>query len=271
MSAIVGTGERRSMGNPRHAIVRGRRICPMQGRRLRAHDAGMSDTPTSHASTLPTELLITLGRDREAVAAATRDQATTRGAPMDGARQLDDIIPLIEVIVDKIGPEQLDAPTPCSDFTVRGVLEHMIGGVTVFAPAFRGQPAPLPEGDVDPDLPARWRRSMADLLDAVHTAGAAERTIAAPIGEVPGSVFARFVAFDGLVHGWDLAIATGQPYAPADDLVLEVDTFARQALSPDLRDGDTFAAETEAPAEAGPLERLVAFSGRELQTERYHR
>ena len=55
---------------------------------------------------------------------------------------------------------------------------------------------------------------MADLLDAVHSEGSAERTIAAPFGEVPGSVFARFVAFDGLVHGWDLATATGQGYAP---------------------------------------------------------
>ena len=37
-----------------------------------------------------------------------------------------------------------------------------------------------------------------------------------PFGEVPGAVFARFVVFDGLVHGWDLATATGQTYAPAD-------------------------------------------------------
>jgi uncharacterized protein (TIGR03086 family) len=98
----------------------------------------------------------------------------------------------------------------------------------------------------------------------VHTPGAADRVIAAPFGEVPGSVFARFVAFDGLVHGWDLATGTGQAYAPADDLVEEVEAFAHQALAPEMRDGDTFAAETETPADARPLERLVAFSGRRL-------
>lgn len=184
---------------------------------------------------------------------------------MDGTQQLDQIIPQIEAVVDRITPEQLDAPTACATFTVRGVLEHMIGGVTVFAPAFRGGPSP--DAPADPgDILAQWRASMADLLDAMHTPGSGERIIAAPIGEVPGAVFARFVAFDGLVHGWDLATATGQPYAPADDLVDEVGAFARQALAPELRDGDTFAAETEAPTDAGPLERLVAFSGRTLPT-----
>ena len=105
---------------------------------------------------------------------------------------------------------------------------------------------------------------MVDLLDAVHSEGAAERTIAAPFGEVPGAVFARFVAFDGLVHGWDLATATNQPYAPDEELVREIDVFARQALAPAMRDGDTFAAETAAPAGAGALEKLVAFSGRQV-------
>jgi uncharacterized protein (TIGR03086 family) len=218
------------------------------------------------------ELLMTLGRDREAVAAATlqhktlQDKTLQRGAPMDGTQQLDELMPMLHGLVDRISPEQLDGPTPCVNFTVTGVLEHMIGGAAAFAPMFRGEQqqgsesAPATTGT----LQDRWRAAMVDLLDAVHSEGAAERTIAAPFGEVPGSVFARFVAFDGLVHGWDLATATSQPYSPREQLVREVDAFARQALAPGMRDGDTFAAETEAPADAGVLERLVAFSGRQV-------
>jgi uncharacterized protein (TIGR03086 family) len=69
---------------------------------------------------------------------------------------------------------------------------------------------------------------------------------------------------DGLVHGWDIATATGQPYDPPADVVSEVDAFARQAISADLRDGDTFATAVEAPAGASPLVQLVAFTGRNV-------
>ena len=85
----------------------------------------------------------------------------------------------------------------------------------------------------------RWSAAMDDLLGAVRSPGVEDRVVAAPFGEVPSDVFARFVAFDGLVHGWDLAVASGQPYAPRDGLVDEVAGFARQALAPEMRDGDT--------------------------------
>ena len=188
---------------------------------------------------------------------------------MDGAQQLDVLIPQIQVVVDGIPADQIDAPTACANFTVRGVLDHMMAGVTHFAPAFRGEagtPGEPTEGLDAEALKARWTLSMADLLDAMHTPGAGERMIASPMGEVPGAAFARFVVFDGMVHGWDLATATGQAYAPADELVEEVAAFARQALAPEMRDGDTFAAETDPPTDAGPLERLVAFSGRQIHT-----
>ena len=184
---------------------------------------------------------------------------------MDGAQQLDELMPVLHGLVDRISPEQLDDRTPCVNFTVTGVLEHMIGGATAFAPLFRGEGQQhTPTAPTTGTLQDRWRAAMVDLLDAVHSDGAAERTIAAPFGEVPGAVFARFVAFDGLVHGWDLATATNQPYAPREELVHDIDAFARQALAPGMRDGDTFAAETQPPADAGALEKLVAFSGRQV-------
>ena len=194
-------------------------------------------------------------------AAATR--TNNQGGPVDGVQQLDEIIPLIETVVDKIRPDQLDNPTACAAFTVTGVLEHMIGGATHFSPAFRGGVA----GSVAPlegDLTDRWRRAMAELLSSLHSPGAQDRTVTAPFGEVPVSAFARYTAFDGLVHGWDLSRATGLPYEPPDGLVAQVDAFARQFVQPAMRDGDTFAVETEAPRHASPLEQLVAFSGREI-------
>jgi uncharacterized protein (TIGR03086 family) len=186
---------------------------------------------------------------------------------MDPRDQLAVIIPTLTAIVDGIEPADLGGPTPCANFTVQGVLDHMIGLSATFVPAFSGAgEAEAPTSDIaEGDVPkAAFHRAMANLLEAVNTPGAMERTISAPFGEVPGSVFARFVAFDGLIHGYDLASSTAQSYDLPDDLVASVDSFAREALVPDMRDGDTFALETTAPSGANPLEKLVAFSGRTL-------
>jgi uncharacterized protein (TIGR03086 family) len=72
------------------------------------------------------------------------------------------------------------------------------------------------------------------------------------------------VAFDGLIHGWDLASSTGLDYELPPAVIAAVDEFARGALTSQMRDGDTFKEATTAPKDATQMERLVAFSGRSL-------
>ncbi len=103
---------------------------------------------------------------------------------------------------------------------------------------------------------------MHDLLDAVHSDGALERTISSPVGEMPGDTFARLVAFDGLVHGSGIARATGLTWQLPDEVVAVGDSFARAAPSNDLRNGDTFKTPRHRPANATPIEQVAAFSGR---------
>ncbi len=177
---------------------------------------------------------------------------------MEPLTQLEQLDPHLGGVVASITADQLDHPTPCADFAVRGVLEHMIGGATAFAAAFRG------ETPAEPDLSdplGGLGPALTDLFAAISAPGALDRTIAAPFGEVSGDTFARFVVLDGIVHGWDMAVATGQDYNPPDELVAAVDAFARQALDP-LRDGQTFGAEVEPASDATPIERLAAYTGR---------
>jgi uncharacterized protein (TIGR03086 family) len=203
--------------------------------------------------------LIVAGRDREAAArGADRHLDPPPGDPMDPLTQLEQLGPPLGGVVAGIRPDQLDAPTPCDDFTVRGVLEHMIGGAAAFAAAYRGTtPA---EPDLHDPL-GRFGDVLGDLVAAIGAPGALDQTVQAPFGAVPGDTFARFVVLDGLVHGWDMAVATGQPYEPPDELVAAADAFARQALDP-LRDGQTFAAAVEPAPDASPIERLVRYTGR---------
>ena len=200
--------------------------------------------------------LIRLGRDREA--AALGSSITTKGEMMDALAQLDQLGPVLGDVFGGLDPADLDKPTPCSEFTVRGVLEHMIGGARTFAAAFRGEEPPsVPvEGDPLQEIGV----ALGGLMDAVHRPGALDRTIAAPFGDAPAETFARFIVLDGLVHGWDLATATGRAYNPPDTLVSEVESFAKGALAP-MR-GTAFAEPTTPPADATPIERLVAYTGR---------
>ena len=201
--------------------------------------------------------LIGAGLDREAAARGAARNASAGGA-MDPITQLEQLGPHLGGVVAGIAPDQLDDPTPCADFTVRGVLEHMIGGATAFAAAYRGvEPA---EPDLRDPL-GDYHEVLGDLVAAISAPGALDQTVQAPFGPLAGATFARFVVLDGLVHGWDLAGATGQAYEPPAELVAEADAFARQAVDP-LRDGSTFKAAVEPPADATPIDRLAAYTGR---------
>jgi uncharacterized protein (TIGR03086 family) len=212
-----------------------------------------------------TRLLISLGRDREAAELADTligdDRPDSRGGPMDVRSQLDELGPLLAGVVGGITPDQLANPTPCTDFDVRGVLEHMIGGATAFAAGFRGVEPTTPDLR---DVLAAFGPALTELAASITAPGALDRTIQAPFGEVPGETFARFVVMDGLVHGWDIATATGQAYDPPAAVVAEADAFGRQAIADGMRDGDTFKAAVEPPAGASQLVKLVAFTGREV-------
>jgi uncharacterized protein (TIGR03086 family) len=183
---------------------------------------------------------------------------------MEPTEQLTVLLPTLEELVDRIDPADLDHTTPCANFTLHDVLVHVIMGGSSFAYQFRGeQPPELSAPIGDGRVPAaEFRKAMGDLLDAVRSEGALARTIASPFGEMPGETIARLVAFDGLVHGWDIARATGLSYDLPADLVEAVDTFARAALADELRDGDTFKEQTTPPPDATAIDRLAAFSGR---------
>lgn len=188
---------------------------------------------------------------------------------MEPSEQLAVILPAISDLVDQVEPEQLHCATPCSNFDLSGVLHHMIGLGGTFTYLFRGEEPPAAEagdvaaGDHNDDVPAAaFREVMHDLLSSVRSDGAMERTLPTPLGPMPGETFARLVAFDGLVHGWDIARASGRSWELPDEVVAAVDSFARNALTDDLRDGDTFKVATTPPVDATPIDRVAAFSGR---------
>lgn len=186
---------------------------------------------------------------------------------MGPIEQLQTILTCTTDVVDEIDAGQLGAPTPCAEFTVHDVIDHMIVLGGTFSHLFRGEvpteaAAPAVYGRVPA---AEFRLAMDELVAAMRTDGALERVLDTPIGAMDGETFARVVAFDGLVHTWDLAVATGQPVRIDPAVVAGVSTFALGALTEDVRATGMFAPAAEPPPDASAIEMLAAFSGRSVE------
>ena len=101
-----------------------------------ASDRIGDDAAVDHGSdTHDVARLIVAGRDREAAHRGARRTASERGGAMDTLQQLDQLAGPLGGVVAGLTAEDLARPTPCADFDVRGVLEHMVAGATAFAAA----------------------------------------------------------------------------------------------------------------------------------------
>ena len=182
---------------------------------------------------------------------------------MDVLAQYDVLVPTLQALIGGTTTDQLDLQTPCEEWKVRDLFAHLTGGATTFAAVVRGEEPPAEVAPpADAIVPAACSAAIADIDEAFRSPGALDRIVATPFGEMPGEVFARLLAFDMLMHTWDLATATDRRVDLPESVVAEVDGFARAAVTPDLRGPGTFGPEVEPSAGASTLERLVAFSGR---------
>jgi uncharacterized protein (TIGR03086 family) len=121
----------------------------------------------------------------------------------------------VRPVVAGIGSDQLAGPTPCDGWDVRQLLNHLVSGNLWAAELAAG--ATIEEvGDrldgnvVGTDPLAAWDASAAAADAAFSAPGAMEAPCAVSYGPVPGEVYAGHRFVDVVVHGWDLAAATGQ-------------------------------------------------------------
>ncbi len=174
-------------------------------------------------------------------------------------------------LVDRVTDDELTGGTPCEKYTVGDLVDH-IGGLTLaFTGAARKQPVPGAEDGGSGDasrLEAGWRQRIARDLDALAEAWADPAaydgvTMAGPI-EMAGPEAAAVALNEVVVHGWDLATATGQDFAVAEaDLAICLE-LARAFSTPETAElrGDAFGPVIEVPDGASDLERLLGLMGR---------
>jgi len=172
-------------------------------------------------------------------------------------------------IVKATSAGQLDASTPCAEWDVRALLNHVIGTLWLaegllgdHVPRYPMAPGGLPPADLVGDDPAAAYAEAAAAALAAAAGDTLTRVHVTPLGEMPGPALAGFTTLDILVHGWDLATATGQPADLDGRLAAHVLGFAGQALAtPEARAGRIGPAVAVA-ADAPVTQRLVGFLGR---------
>jgi uncharacterized protein (TIGR03086 family) len=170
----------------------------------------------------------------------------------------------VQTVVDGVEPAQMEAPTPCKEWDVRDLLNHMTGTVVMFGNALSGGDAP-PEGDLVGDDPAGvFRRETERTLAAWRQPGAMDQTLNIPVGELPGSIAINVNLMDSYVHGLDLAVATGQE-DKIDPAMAEARlTLAKEMGLDNFRMPGVFGPEAPCDESAAAHRRLLAYLGREV-------
>ena len=162
-------------------------------------------------------------------------------------------------VIAGVRTEQYADKTPCEEWTVRDLLEHMIGVVSGLGAAAAGMPRdPFV---LSPEPAAQFEQAAAASLQAWRTPGVLDRMIDGGPGPMPGRVLAGINLLDTATHTWDLAVATGQPAALPEPVAAAALDASAAIVSPELRPG-RFGPEVAAPDDAGATARLVAFLGR---------
>jgi uncharacterized protein (TIGR03086 family) len=177
-------------------------------------------------------------------------------------------VPLTDT-VRTLQPSQLGAPTPCKEFDVRGLLNHLLFWGPTLAGAGRKEHVPLPaeaesdvdltQGDWSSDLLAQSSRTVVAWSEPSAWEG---MTRMGGPAELPAAMIGRMIMVELAVHGWDLARAAGRRPSYDDELLDQLyDEVAKNAGQG--REMGVFGPEVPVPDSAPTLDRVLGLTGRD--------
>ena len=172
-------------------------------------------------------------------------------------------------LVDRITPDQLGNKTPCTEWTVRDLINHITGGATMFA--ISAEQGSIPDdvlqqimGDnLGDDYKGAFKKATQQAMTAFGQPGVLEKMVKLPFGEMPAGMALNIAIFDVTTHAADLAQATGQP-APDEKLLQTALDMGKQFVSSDLRQPGIFDPEQPVADDAPVADKLLAFAGRRV-------
>jgi uncharacterized protein (TIGR03086 family) len=199
----------------------------------------------------------------------------------------DDVLALVTPVLDDLagvvarpGSDDLHGPTPCPQWDVEALRDHVLGWLQFFAAALADPDRTVPRldpdayraADDDRDPPAVVRQASATISRAVR-GGVQERRVIVSQTRMDGPAVLGMLLGEYLTHGWDLARALDLPWSPDPAACEAALAFFRGTVQPQFRGGDAgmFEAEVPVPADAPALERMLGFAGRDREWVRTRR
>ncbi len=165
---------------------------------------------------------------------------------------------MLQQAVHTIATDDLTNQTPCREFDIAGLTDHLLNSITMLGRAAGAElPARHPDDSVERQIIAAARPA----LDAWHRRGL-DGTVPFGPGEVPAGYMAGILSLEFLVHAWDYAMATGRTVSAPDSLVDYVSTLVHRVVTPEGRVRAGFDDPVDVAEDASALDRLVAFTGR---------
>jgi uncharacterized protein (TIGR03086 family) len=168
--------------------------------------------------------------------------------------------------VAKIQDDQWGLPTPCEDWDVRALVNHLVSEDLWTAPLMEGRTiaevGDVYDGDVLGDDPkGAWASASGAALMSTAPEGAMERTVHLSFGDFPASEYAYQLFSDHLIHGWDLARGIGASEVMDPELVAACAVWF-EAMEEAYREGGAIAEHVQVPDDADAQTRLLAAFGR---------
>jgi uncharacterized protein (TIGR03086 family) len=176
--------------------------------------------------------------------------------------------PQAERIVAGVRDDQLDASTPCAQWTVRRLLNHVLlwsGTINALAAKREAIPGDLKDGETDYVGKPGWAKEFAQSLDEAVAAwskpGALEGEMSMGSMDMPADMAVRMLFGELVFHIWDLAKATGQPVEFSEELAQAAHEVVEMFESG--REHGVYGAVVDLPGDASTLDKALALSGRD--------
>ena len=172
-----------------------------------------------------------------------------------------------QAVLRRLTGDDLTRPSPCTEYTVGEVGQHVVRSMLLLASVAGEQlgspadPAAGPAAGPPAGLLAGQVTATAEAALAAWRRRGLGGSVAVGRSTLPASLAVEIIPLELLVHGWDMARATGSEIDIPPEVAGYVLGRARELVTEDKR-GRSFAAEVPAGPEATVLERLIAFTGR---------